>query len=592
MIKSSMKISQWSYRTKLLLTFIVFSFLLTMMTGIIYTAVINKKIAHESLENAHLIASHKKLLFQQYTNDITNKLHAIKFSKRFQHLIANPGDKTSHKILSELFFNLCASDGSIMQLRYINNNADEIIRVDRDNFDTEPYLVANDELQKKGHRYYYHSILNQSPDEIWYSKIDLNIEHNKIDLPIRPVMRAGMPVYKGDDIMGILIINVFMHNILDQLTTSNSYDITMVDRNGDVLVSSDGKHNWSAYLNETKASESFKSDIKNILHENKNITHNAYIESLGFDNDEEIQLIFQPKTENIHALVFKEVKLITAILIFISVLSIPLAYLVSKKPIELEEALEKYNRHLEARIKKAVNEYEQSQKLLTEQTRLAQIGETLSMIAHQWRQPLGTIATIAGGLKMRLFKEDLTSETALVKLTSIEEHTQMLSKTINAFQDFYKPHLEESETSIDELIFSSIYIIQPALEHDNITVETSLNAPSNVKIYKQDLQQVILAILQNAREALLEHKKSHPRIKIETRSDDKGIQILISDNAGGIASKNISDIFMPYYSTKEKNGRGLGLYMAKNIIEKHHKGTLIAYNDGEWTVFTITIRQR
>lgn len=587
-----MNISTLSYRIKLIISFILFSFMLTSMTGFMYTFFVNSKIKVNSLKDAHLITSQKLLLFDQYTKNIQNKLNAIESSELFQDFLDSTDNKTSNKLVKELFLSIATTNGSIMQLRYLDSAGNEVIRVDRDNIDSTPYLISTEALQNKSNRYYFTSILNRPAKSVWFSKIDLNVEHDKIEIPTKPVLRVGIPVLKDSSRKGILIINVFMHDVLQRLISSESYAITLMDKNGDVLVSFDERFNWSAYFDKSLDLKSFGIEDKSILQKKSETTDDIYIESLDFDNTENISFVLQPRKESIDSMLIDEIKLILATLILVSILSIPLAYLVSKKPIALEKSLAEHNKYLETHIIEAVNKYEESQKMLIYQNRLALIGEMISMIAHQWRQPLNVISTTAGGLKIRISKDKLSTEKLEEKLEVIEKHTRSLSKTIDAFRNFYQPQDEKSEISTAQLIHSSLDIIDASIEDDHIKLETDLSVNPSINVYQRELQQAIVAILQNAREALLEKPEQNRSIRVKTTEDDEHVQIKISDNAGGIQTEDIQEIFLPYFSTKDKNGRGLGLYMAKTIIEDHCDGILEVHNNEEWAVFSISIKKR
>ena len=587
-----MNISTLSYRIKLIISFILFSFMLTSMTGFMYTFFVNSKIKVNSLKDAHLITSQKLLLFDQYTKNIKNKLNAIESSELFQDFLDSTDNETSYKLVKELFLSIATTNGSIMQLRYLDSAGNEVIRVDRDNIDSTPYLISTEALQNKSNRYYFTSILNRPAKSVWFSKIDLNVEHDKIEIPTKPVLRVGIPVLKDSSRKGILIINVFMHDVLQRLISSESYAITLMDKNGDVLVSFDERFNWSAYFDKSLDLKSFGIEDKSILQKKSETTDDIYIESLDFDNTENISFVLQPRKESIDSMLIDEIKLILATLILVSILSIPLAYLVSKKPIALEKSLAEHNKYLETHIIEAVNKYEESQKMLIYQNRLALIGEMISMIAHQWRQPLNVISTTAGGLKIRISKDKLSTEKLEEKLEVIEKHTRSLSKTIDAFRNFYQPQDEKSEISTAQLIHSSLDIIDASIEDDHIKLETDLSVNPSINVYQRELQQAIVAILQNAREALLEKPEQNRSIRVKTTEDDEHVQIKISDNAGGIQTEDIQEIFLPYFSTKDKNGRGLGLYMAKTIIEDHCDGILEVHNNEEWAVFSISIKKR
>jgi signal transduction histidine kinase len=316
-----------------------------------------------------------------------------------------------------------------------------------------------------------------------------------------------------------------------------------------------------------------------------------YINTLDFNNREGLKIVIKPKQANLIQILTEEATPILLILLFVALLSIPLAYLFSKYPSKLEKEIEEQNKYLERRVEKAVKSYQENEKMLLHQNQLAQMGEMISMIAHQWRQPLTAISIAVSGLIMRLNRDDsYNKELIEKKLLSVEEQAQGLSNVINDFRDFYSPKEFEKETSIDILIESCLQVISPQLTASNIDVTTDLKSKETFKLFENHLKQAIIAILQNAQDAYKMRTSDNKLIEIDTYTKDNSHIIEISDHAGGISEEIIEDIFTPYFSTKEsKNGTGLGLYMTKLIIEKHCKGTISVRNSTDGAVFTIMV---
>ena len=228
---------------------------------------------------------------------------------------------------------------------------------------------------------------------------------------------------------------------------------------------------------------------------------------------------------------------------------------------------------------------EQEKKLL-QQSRMAQMGEMISMIAHQWRQPLSSISAIAGTLSLDVMMDEYKKEFFAERLDSIAELSQHLSSTIDDFRNFYKPNKEAVNTTLEELITRAIKIMKSSLDSDNIEMLYEYNDKQMIKLYENETIQVVLNILKNAQDNFKEKKIENPQIKITTKENC----ISICDNGGGIPEDILPKIFDPYYSTKdEKNGTGLGLYMSKTIVEEHHNGKLQVSNRDDGVCFTIEL---
>ena len=280
-------------------------------------------------------------------------------------------------------------------------------------------------------------------------------------------------------------------------------------------------------------------------------------------------------------------------------------YLLVKKSKELafsKEELQEYTHKLEERITHEVRLNSLQQRQLFNQTRLAQMGEMISMIAHQWRQPLGAIASTAIDLKLQLELEkfDLSSPQEREScqnyftdsLASIELFTKNLTTTIDDFRDFYKPNKEVSLVEIQETIKKVLSIADSSLKTHNITLHQEYSNSKKINIYENEIMQVLLNILTNAKDNFILKNIENATIWISVLDTKDGIRLEILDNGGGVDYEIIEKIFDPYFSTKhEKNGTGLGLYMSKIIIQEHHNGTISAKNIDAGVSFTIELKE-
>ena len=248
--------------------------------------------------------------------------------------------------------------------------------------------------------------------------------------------------------------------------------------------------------------------------------------------------------------------------------------------------MRKLSKDLEIRIEEEIKKNREKDYQLIKQNRLVQMGEMISMIAHQWRQPLNAISSATNLL---LLKSQLHSldEDNIPKITSdILEYTQRLSSTINDFQNFFKPNREEQEVRYSEVLEKVFIIVETSIRDNGIEIVKDLNSDIVFKTYLNDLIQAILNIIQNAKEVLVQNEIEDRYIKIKTHDNI----LTISDNAGGISDEIIDNIFDPYFTTKtEKNGTGLGLYMSKMIIEEHCSGKLSVENREDGVMFTIEL---
>ena len=259
--------------------------------------------------------------------------------------------------------------------------------------------------------------------------------------------------------------------------------------------------------------------------------------------------------------------------------------------INLSNELSELNQTLKSRVKEEVEKNSKHEHMIMQKNRLAEMGEMLSSIAHQWRSPLSTLHIniemleedyIEGKMDKRFFDNYIEKNSSII---------QYMSKTIDDFQNFYKIDKEKSCFEVMGKIKSVCDMQLNQLEKNSIRI-TKEGESFTVLGYPSEFQQVILSLISNAKDVLIEKKVKNPTIRIMLfRSGDKGY-IRVSDNAGGIDAKAIDKIFDPYFTTKEQNGgTGLGLYLSKMIIEKNMHGKITISNQGEGCEVLIMLKR-
>ncbi len=237
-----------------------------------------------------------------------------------------------------------------------------------------------------------------------------------------------------------------------------------------------------------------------------------------------------------------------------------------------------------------LTQIKEKEQQLIHQSRLAQMGEMISMIAHQWRQPLSAISGTANNLALNLMFDDIDKEEFTKEIELIIGYSQHLSHTIDDFRDFFEEEKEKETLTLEEIVTRTLNIIKVSVENKNIKIETHFNCPKLVTTYVNEVNQVVLNLIRNAEDILLERKIKNPTITIEALCEDNNLLLRVKDNGGGIPKSIMNRIFDPYFSTKkEKDGTGLGLYMSKTIIYEHCNGKLSVKNDKYGAVFTIVL---
>jgi len=216
--------------------------------------------------------------------------------------------------------------------------------------------------------------------------------------------------------------------------------------------------------------------------------------------------------------------------------------------------------------------------LIYQQSKMASMGEMIENIAHQWRQPLSMISVSATGIKVQKEFGLITQEEEFAKLDAINNSAQFLSATIDDFRDFLNKEKVLSQFDLNDTISSALQLTSSKLKNRNI--ETVIESKKIIiNGLKNELIQVLINIVNNARDALEEKDIAKKYIFIKLYEETKDAVISIKDNGGGIPKDILGKVFDPYFTTKHKSqGTGIGLYMSDQIITNHLKGTITASN--------------
>ena len=255
------------------------------------------------------------------------------------------------------------------------------------------------------------------------------------------------------------------------------------------------------------------------------------------------------------------------------------------------------------KISDEVEKNKKTQQTLFNQSRMAQMGEMISMIAHQWRQPLGAISSISIDLNMKIELEifDLETQEGRAEaqkyfthsLHEIDTLVNTLTTTIDDFRNFYAPTKQSQYVLISDPALKAINIIRTTFESEGIEIIGDYGSSKKIDLYRNEMMQVILNLLKNSQDNFRDQAIENPKIFLTCKDSNNSIIIELSDNGGGIPKDIIDKIFDPYFSTKdERNGTGLGLYMSKIIVEEHHKGSLHVNNTKIGVCFTIKLPLR
>jgi len=242
-------------------------------------------------------------------------------------------------------------------------------------------------------------------------------------------------------------------------------------------------------------------------------------------------------------------------------------------------------------VQKEVEKNREQQFHMLQQNRLSLKGEMISMIAHQWKQPLNNLSLVN---QMLIFQyEDGKLNNKAIKEFDEDSSKQIkqMSQTIADFTNFFSPEVSTRKFYLKEVVKQSLDFLRPILVKEDIQIHLAMQCKTGILLqgYPNELGQMIINILNNAKDVLIEREIVNRKIWVSAERVKDQIHLSIEDNGGGIALKVIGKIFDPYFSTKAKNGTGLGLYMSKMIIEEHMQGQLLVSNSDHGAKFEIIL---
>lgn len=248
---------------------------------------------------------------------------------------------------------------------------------------------------------------------------------------------------------------------------------------------------------------------------------------------------------------------------------------------EAERRLRDLLDHLEQRVGEEVARAMAGERALLAQSRLAALGEMLGNIAHQWRQPLNTLAWLhanladvsrTGALTPRLVEEMNTEASQLI---------QQMSTTISDFMDFFRPGKAPVRFDVRKQVNEAVALVSASLRHQRIAVHVELGDAPFIIGFPNEYAQVLINLLTNARDAIVDRQRVDGLIELRLDTVGRTCRLTVSDNGGGIPPEALGRIFDPYYTTKS-GGTGIGLYMSKMLVEQSMNGTIAAenYQDG------------
>ncbi len=222
-----------------------------------------------------------------------------------------------------------------------------------------------------------------------------------------------------------------------------------------------------------------------------------------------------------------------------------------------------------------ITEKKEATENMIRQARKAQMGEMVSIIAHQWRQPLAVISSLASKIEIASsFSEDIEMEKDMQKIGATVSY---LNDTMNSFTNFFNPNKKPKITNFTTILNKLMEIMRSEIQNKGIDISIEYSNDINFVSFEDEIIQVVMDFIKNSRDFFVDHEIKEPKIAIIQSADEHYSYLTVNDNAGGIPDEVMPKLFDPYFSTKKESGTGLGLYMSKMIIDEHCRGKLEAF---------------
>lgn len=628
------------------------------------------------------------------------------------------------------FYNLVKGNDNIMQLRVLDASGCESVRVDRTEAGTIVQIKEKD-LQNKSHRDYFKRFSKLARNEVGFSDIDLNVEYGKVEIPWRPTLRMGMPVFFNSKRVGTVIINYSVKHWLEDLSKMTNNNFYLIDPEGYFIMHPDDNWKWSRYQKPSKKASKYfgsLSELKTDFSDIK-IIDNLFIKKLNFFNNQHMLCIYEPQIPIRDLLYEKSVQVSVFLLVILLLVLVPVSKLIlvfikrlhdEKEQLQYSQMyiskifnntfdamfvinrvgiIQKVNlgalklfdyteseligeninilmpepehsmhdsylkaykddghsivigveRELNAvdkhgklipislsvnkmeqdgellfigsirdhtQLRAAQNKQREQETMLLQQSKLAAMGEMLSAIAHQWRQPLNSVGLIVQDLVSAEKHGELSKEYLVTAKDNIMQQLHLMSDTIDEFRNFFlKTNTKKSFnviSAIEEIkrlywaqfnahdIEFEVFCQDESGEYKTCDFHSEESLKRfEIESLSNELKQVLLNIIGNAKDAIqnIEMSDEYQRkiiVCVESTQDE--VIVKVRDHAGGMDETILNRIFEPYFTTKEI-GTGLGLFIVKTLVEKQLRGTVECKNkdttfegrDYRGSVFSVTI---
>lgn len=334
--------NQKNFKTVFTIYFILFGIIVSVLGGVISYNIQLRSLQSDLNTKANEVMIIKKFtILKEKIKDIDNIVISVAKNPTMKNYLQT---KDQHKLyeLNNIFLSIAGINTKIMQLRYIDKNGMEVVRVDRTNEQNEPFLVEKSKLQNKKHRDYFESVAQLKEPKIWHSKFNLNIEHGKVEIPYRPTIRVAQPLFNQDnEFDGMIIVNMLTTNLFDSIRNSSAFEHFIIDKEGNYIMHTDDQYSFNKYKGISRTlNQDFSKDAIQLL-SNPSKCDSCYVYPLNdiLNNEDKALMILKPKESYQDALLYDKLKATLYIILLSILASLFMAFYASIRPAQLQKAL-------------------------------------------------------------------------------------------------------------------------------------------------------------------------------------------------------------------------------------------------------------